>query len=303
MAVTILGMDIGGTNLRSGFVNDRYELSEFRISSSQSICGDHAPENLADYIRGVIKETGVQPAAVSIGFPSTLDRARKRLLSTPNLDGLNDLDMVSRLEDALHLPVYIDRDVNLLFLYDCYANQLSGDVMIGCYVGTGFGNVIAIGGEILVGKNGVAAELGHIPVRGLDMDCPCGNIGCVEMIASGKALKALQEKYYPEESISALFSLHADEAPIRAFINDLALPIATEINILDPDDVILGGGVLQMDGFPKAALEASIRAHARKPYPEQALCFHYSGEKQENGVIGAGINALKQMHKEKGYKA
>lgn len=300
MAVTILGLDIGGTNLRSGFVNDRFELTDFHISSSQTICGENAPENLAEYIRGMIRETGIQPTAVSIGFPSTLDKARKRLLSTPNLEGLNNLDMVERLEQALRLPVYIDRDVNLLFLYDCHANHLSGDVMIGCYVGTGFGNVIAIGGEILIGKNGVAAELGHIPVRGLKADCPCGNVGCVEMIASGKALKILQETVYPGESIASLFSLHATEAPLLEFINDLALPIATEINILDPDDVILGGGVLQMEGFPKAALEAAIRLHARKPYPEQALCFHYSGEKQENGVIGAGINAMKQMHRQKG---
>lgn len=300
MAVTILGLDIGGTNLRSGFVNDRFELSDFHISSSQTICGENATEKLAEYIRGMIRETGITPTAISIGFPSTLDKARKRLLSTPNLDGLNDLDMVQRLEDALHLPVYIDRDVNLLFLYDCHANHLNGNVMIGCYVGTGLGNVIAIGGEILVGKNGVAAELGHIPVRGLNVDCPCGNVGCMEMIASGKALKILQETFYSEESIATLFSLHTNEQPLLDFINDLALPIATEINILDPDDVILGGGVLQMEGFPKAVLEAAIRLHARKPYPEQALKFHYSGEKQENGVVGAGINALNQMRRQKG---
>jgi len=173
-------------------------------------------------------------------------------------------------------------------------------VMIGCYVGTGFGNVIALGGEILVGKNGVAAELGHIPVRGLKLDCPCGNRGCVEMIASGKALKTLQETWYPEDSIADVFTLHAMEAPVRAFINDLALPIATEINILDPDEIILGGGVLQMDGFPKETLENAIRLHTRKPYPAESLVFHYSGEKQENGVIGAGILALRKRLKEKG---
>ena len=300
MAVTILGMDIGGTNLRSGFVNDRYALSNFRISSSQTICGENATENLLTYIREVILDTGIQPTAISIGFPSTLDKDRKHLLSTPNLEGFNDLNIVERLENALGIRVYIDRDVNLLFLHDCYTNHLTGDVMIGCYVGTGFGNVIAIGGEILVGKNGVAAELGHIPIRGLTLGCPCGNVGCVEMIASGKALKVLQEKYYPTEPITSLFTKHAGEAPLTNFINDLALPIATEINILDPDDVILGGGVLQMDDFPKASLEQAIRIHTRKPYPEQALRLLYSGEKQENGVIGAGINAFKQMHKEKG---
>lgn len=302
MAV-ILGMDIGGTNLRSGFVDERFELTDFRITSSQTICGGNAPEKLAAYIRGRIAENREKPVAVSIGFPSTLDKDRKRLLSTPNLEGLNNLDMVAQLEQALGLPVYIDRDVNLLFYCDCYAHHLTGNVMIGCYVGTGFGNVIALDGEILVGKNGVAAELGHIPVRGLKQDCPCGNEGCVEMIASGKALIALQENHYPGESFVDIFARHAKDEPIRAFINDLALPIATEINILDPDEIILGGGVLQMEGFPKDALEAAIRSHTRKPYPEAALSFHYSGEKQENGVIGAGILAFRKRAKEKENEA
>ncbi|MEA4999784.1 MAG: allose kinase [Candidatus Limiplasma sp.] len=302
MLPTILGMDIGGTNLRSGFVDERLGLTGFRIHSSQQFCGEHAVERLADYIRSEIKAWGTVPTAVAIGFPSTLDRARKRLLSTPNLEGLDDLDMVDELTKRIDLPVFIDRDVNLLFHHDCHANHLSGQVIIGCYIGTGLGNVIAIGGEILVGKNGVAAELGHIPVRDLDADCPCGNVGCVEMIASGKALKALQEKHYPKEMIADIFVAHGSEAPLMRFINDLALPIATELNILDPDEIILGGGVLQMEGFPKAALEAAIRFHTRKPYPERALRFHYSCEKQENGVIGAGLLAFKEL-KRKGMLA
>ena len=303
MAETILGLDIGGTHLRSGFVGEGYALSDFSLMSSQHICGPDAVDRLAAYIRGKITRRGEMPRAVSIGFPSTLDRERRRLLSTPNLEGFNDLDMADRLEAALGLPVFIDRDVNLLFLYDCHVNHLQGNVIVGCYVGTGFGNVIAIGGEILVGKNGVAAELGHIPVRGLELDCPCGNRGCVEMIASGKALKTLQEAFYPRETISSIFRLHAQETPVARFINDLALPIATEINILDPDEVILGGGVLQTEDFPRQALEAAIRYHTRKPYPERALSFHYSDEKQENGVIGAAIRARRELQKQKELRA
>ena len=112
MAPTILGLDIGGTNLRSGFVDEQYALTGFRISSSQLICGDNAPEKIAAYIRGTIAEAGILPVAIAIGFPSTLDRNRRKLLSTPNLEGLNNLNMAERLEDALSMPVYIDRDVN-----------------------------------------------------------------------------------------------------------------------------------------------------------------------------------------------
>lgn len=295
MGKSILGMDIGGTNLRSGFVDEQYRLTDFTITSSGRICGENAPAKLEKYIRDILHTTGRTPDAISIGFPSTLDKTRKKLLSTPNLDGFDNMDMVDYLENALKLPVFIDRDVNLLFLYDCHAHKLTGDIMIGCYIGTGLGNVVAIHGEILIGKNGVAAELGHIPMRGVKSKCSCGNVGCVEVIASGKALHEMQAKLYPSETIYEIFQNHADDEPVVTFINDLSLPISTEVNILDPDVVILGGGVIQMEGFPKERLENAIRFHARKPYPEKGLRICYSTEKQENGVIGAGIRALKSM--------
>ena len=75
----------------------------------------------------------------------------------------------------------------------------------------------------------------------------------------------------------------------------MAETVATEVNLFDPDCVILGGGLLQMTGFPRAALERAVHEYARKPYPEQNLDIRYSRPNQRNGVIGAAIYAYKRM--------
>ena len=297
MKPLVFGMDIGGTHMRSGFVDEARQLSHFDIARSEMIRGEQAVQRLAEYIRNRIAEAEINPVAIAIGFPSALDKARKRLLSTPNIEGLNGVDMVDELEALLQRPVYIERDVNLLFLHDCCAHQLQGDVIIGCYVGTGFGNVVSIRGEILTGKNGVAAELGHIPLLGMQERCPCGNIGCAEMYAAGKGLEEIRKKAFPDTPIEQLWVLHANTAELDGFLECLSIPVATEINILDPDAVILGGGVFYMTGFPRKRFEEALLRHVRKPYPADNLYLLYSEEKQENGVIGAGILAFARMKK------
>ena len=140
-----------------------------------------------------------------------------------------------------------------------------------------------------LGKTGAEGELGHIPVKGNDLVCGCGNVGCVETIASGMYLEQLVEKRFPETPIKQAFVEHADDPALVEFIDNLSLPITTAINILDPDAVIIGGGVSVMPGFPRERLMERIHARARKPEPNASLEVVFSQPRQENGVIGAGI--------------
>lgn len=298
----VLGMDIGGTNMRFGLVDEQYQLSSFTIQSTRLIldCEDSI-EKLVKCVRGYCNTFlgGQLPTAISAGFPSTIDKAQRIVISTPNIKVLQNLAVADVMEQALGIPTFINRDVNFLFLYDMYYHQLNQEATIlGFYVGTGLGNAISIGGKLLLGKNGVAAELGHIPVLGRSEPCGCGNSGCIEMFASGKYLEKLQEKRFSGTLISEMFVRHKEEPELIAFIDYLSLPIATEINIFDPDYVILGGGIVQMKEFPIALLEECIHQHTRKPYPNLNLELLYSSPKQENGVIGAGIYAYKRFESE-----
>lgn len=293
---SVIGVDIGGTHVRLGAVNRQYELSHFEMLPTASLVGprllDALAEVLLDYVARNLP-AGKPPRAFALGFPSTLNRERTRVLSTPNVPGLDNIDMVAEMQQRLKLPVYIDRDVNMLFRYDVQTQRLpTAGVALGCYIGTGLGNVIAIDGRILFGKNGVAAELGHIPVMGRHDPCGCGNAGCMELYASGKALAALREAHFADTSFEALFVRHGADARLEEYVRCLALPVAMEINLLDPEYVILGGGVLHMPNFPHRRLEQYIRQYARKPYPAENVCLYYTHMAQENGVIGAGIYAF-----------
>ena len=190
---------------------------------------------------------------------------------------------------------YIGKYIYKLLLFDMEDLGIPADCTVcGIYFGTGIGSAIMIDGKILLGKNGTAAELGHIPVVGNSRRCVCGNIGCVETLISGGALEHIQAERFPGTPINRLFRDHRDAGELQKFVAGMGQVAATEINLIDPDFLILGGGLLQMEDFPKEALEKAIFTYTRKPYPAENLQIRYTRSEQSNGVIGAAIGAEKR---------
>jgi len=293
-----VGVDIGGTNLRIGCVDEKYDLFDFVQVPQDTVLYGESPDNLAGFIKEYIdkhKKAGTV-AGVCVGFPAPLDKNREIVLNAPNIQGFNGVNAKAVLQKHLDLPVFIEKDTNLLITYDIIKHKISeDDTVIAFYVGTGLGNAIIIEGKMLTGFNGAAGELGHTPVWGNEHECSCGSIGCVEPLVAGKYLAAIREKYYPDTNISDLFVKHGNDKRIEEYIWNMAIPFATEINIIDPSTVILGGGVISMEMFPIETLIKAIRFYTRKPLPEANLKFIISENQQESGVIGAGIHTFKQI--------
>ncbi len=299
----MIGVDVGGTNTRIGLVDRSGRLLDFGIVSTASLqkdgdfCGNFC-DVLAEYRR--LNQNRGDICGISLGFPSTVDKDRRRLLSTPNIRNMDDIPIVDEVSARIPLPVFLEKDVNMLISYDINYFHIDGSCsVIACYIGTGLGNAMYLKGEILRGKNGVAGELGHIPVLGKKEVCGCGNEGCMENYASGRYLEELCSRCFPDVPLKRIFTEHAAHPEIQKFIELLSLPVATEINIFDPDYIILGGGILQMPDFPKGLLEEKIYKHARKPFPAGNLNILYSPLAQENGVIGAGIYGFRQLDHQK----
>ncbi|SCJ79313.1 D-allose kinase [uncultured Clostridium sp.] len=292
----VLGIDIGGTNLRLGLVDRQGQVEGLQVQlSAVLVTGDPIGalhSSIADYCA----RQGTMPEAVAIGLPSSISRDRQRVYSTPNLPGFDDLEIPGPLSARLGLPVFLERDVNFLLQWDIHQCGLQGlENILGFYVGTGFGNAIYLNGRFYLGKNGVAGELGHIPLYGVEEACPCGNTGCAEVRCSGRALQKLAARRYPGEEIGQLFLRHGQEAPLRQFIQELALPVAAEVTLLDPDAVILAGGVVAMPGFPKKMLLDEILHRVRKPYPAQGLRLLFPEHSKRSGVAGAGLYAFERL--------
>ena len=289
----IIGADIGGTRVRCGAVSEKGTLTAFEIKATADFMKNSTfLEGFVDYLAAFASKH--QSTGISAGFPSTIDKKRRVLLSTPNIPGLDNVPIADILESRINGSVWIDKDVNHLLLCDMARLNLPHDLdILGFYIGTGFGNAIFMNGKLVHGAHGAAGELGHIPFRNMKECCSCGNTGCSEIYASGKALKNIRDIHFPDTALEEIFNCHLQHEAIETFIDDLAITIAAEINILDPDCIIIGGGLPQMKGFPFKMLEKKILSCARKPYPAEGLVIHYSKGDQTDGVVGAAINGFR----------
>ncbi|MGN0467104.1 MAG: allose kinase [Acutalibacteraceae bacterium] len=298
MSILTLGIDIGGTNFRIGTVDENGTIYHFEKNSSSIFTAGNAVEIMAEEIKKYISRYSLDGkiSAAGIGIPAIVSRDKRKIISAPNLKGFDGLDFSFVLEKKLGFRIFLDRDVNFLLQNDI--DTLSFDkskTILGFYVGTGLGNSIYLGGGFYTGKNGAAGELGHIPLLGIDEKCSCGNIGCAEVRCSGKHLEELCQKHFPDTPIRKVFAKHPDSPVLLNFVRGLAVPIAAEINILDPDYVVIGGGVIEMEKFPKKLLNESIFEYVRKPLPFNNLEIYFPIHNQQSGILGSAAFAKENL--------
>ncbi len=297
----LLCMDIGGTNCRMGLCDRVGTLYEKEIVSTETMAEEGFAGALVDRIRAFLKRAEDRYAVrgLAMGFPATIDKARRVVLQAPAIEGADNFTVCDLLENAFGLPVWLEKDVNLLFEYDRKSLGLADEgLAIGIYFGTGIGNAIFYNGKPFLGANGVAGELGHIPQLKNSRECGCGNIGCLEPFGGGKRLAELCKTTHPGANIRTIYRDYLTDPDVRGQVDAMAIAVATEVNILDPAYVVLGGGLLQMEGFPIGYFEQKIRAYVRKPYPERNLRLVYSRPDQENGIVGAAFYGWEQLDRQ-----
>ncbi len=291
-------LELGGTHLRLGIVAEDYSLVRFeklptkRLSDAEDKIGC-----LAELLCPLINEAGKENViAVSMALASLMNKERSVIYSSPMVKGFDHIELKALLEKRLGLPVIMEKDVNILLLYEIQKQSLPGEgIVAGVFLGTGLGNAICIDGRVYKGFSGAACELGHIPVSGLDARCGCGKAGCIEIKACGRLLDTLSKQFGC--GVGDIFLLHGQRAEVRDVIYHFALAIATEVSILDPACVLLGGGILDMPGFPLEDLLNQVRAHVRAPNPRETLRFAFSSGDSMAGVVGAAIHASQLMGK------
>lgn len=293
-----IGIDIGGTNIRIGAVDNNQQVHHFKKIYQKTIFSDdQSITNLTQFLSEYMEENDLRRkvTSISIAIPATINKDCTTVLQAPSLLGFDNLDIVTPLEKEFGIKVYLLKDVWTAALYDLAKQEIETEgVIIAGYIGTGIGNVLLFDGKIYKGYNGVSGELGHIPLLGDTLSCGCGNRGCIENYAGGKYLAKLAEEN--QLDINHLF-VELDSEKIEEYLNYVAMAIATEINIIDPSYVVLGGGVLSMLDFPLNLLEEKIRYYTRKPYPEKNLRLVFAADDAQKGVVGAVMYA-KNMEEE-----
>jgi allose kinase len=295
-------LELGGTHLRLGIVAEDFSLVHFEKlpTALLSEAGDKAgflESLLIPLIDSVGKENVI---AVSMALASLMDKERGIVYSSPMVKGFDNIKLKALLEQRLRLPVYLEKDVNILLLYEINKQSLPAEgIVAGIFLGTGLGNAICIDGKVYKGFSGAACELGHIPVSGLNEYCGCGKAGCIELKACGRLLSALSERLGC--AVEDIFLLHGSDEQVRDVVYHFALAIATEISILDPACVLLGGGVADMPGFPMEVMLNQVRNNVRTPYPRETLRFAFASGDNMAGVVGAAIyvSQITDRHKDR----
>lgn len=292
----IIGIDIGGTFFRIGAVDQDLKAEPFqKVRVKDVIHSGDVLDDLRKFLVNFMSSIPYKAEAIAIGFPATIDRDRTMVVQAPNIPYMERLPVKAYLEEVFHIPVYVERDVCMTMEYDLKKYHIPEcELVAGCYFGTGIGNAIYINGKPLTGKTGAAGEIGHIPADGSKVTCGCGNTGCMENLAGGKYLNGLTQTTFTQTQIGDIFTVHGKDPLLLQFVERMAQTVATEINILDPDYMIVGGGVPNMKDFPRDYLIQKIHESVRKPFPEQELALIFAEDSEEKSVVGAAIYAGKR---------
>lgn len=288
-----LGIDIGGTNTRLLTMNDDlvFVLRENVPTASWSTSADPLA-SLATLISSHFEKLDERPRGVMLGLPGTLSRDRKKVFSLPFIQALDNREVATELGLLIDGPVAMDKDVNHLHFWDLHQLEVMPTVGVGLYLGTGMGNSIWINGDFYHGAHGSSGEIGHIPWLNNTLECPCGKAGCAETLTSGSFLARWAKTHVQApHTIGDVFTHYGDHPEIQEFIMRLGMIIASEMNILDPEHLFLGGGVIGMPDFPKEQLEREIRKHLRGPQPAEGLVITFSLQTGDTGCQGACLAA------------
>lgn len=307
----IVGVDIGGTNLRVGRVpleGGAPPVAVRRRSTRAASGSDLVLGRVVTMIRESVADVGRDDVAgIGLGAPGPLDRASGVVTETPNL-GWRDYPLRDLVAEACGLPTTLDNDANCFTYGEWWMGAGRGcRRLVGITLGTGIGGGIVIDGEIQHGASGVAGEVGHMSVDFRGRRCRCGARGCVEAYASGPAIAARAVEAIPDGGDSILGSMvdgdldevtaevvyraatagdrHADRV-VRDTARTLATAVANLIHLLNPDAVVIGGGVANAGDRLLRPLRREVRRRVFGTH--MRACRIVRGELGDSaGVIGA----------------
>jgi len=270
-----IGIDLGGTKIEGiALGNAGQVLLRRRVATPRN---DYAGTvgAIAALVRGIESATGVR-GSVGVGIPGALSRLTG-LVKNANSTWLNGRPLHGDLEAALGRPVRLANDANCFALSEAVDGAGRGArVVFGVILGTGVGGGIVVDGRLLEGPNAIAGEWGHNPLplpAGDDLPlrrCWCGRAGCIETYLGGPALGREREV--------------DGEAALARYEARLARALAGVINLLDPDVIVLGGGVSNLDRLYDS-VPRLWTAHVFSDHVATRLARHVHGD--SSGVRGA----------------
>jgi fructokinase len=267
---SLWGIDLGGTKVEGVIlesIDSAVPIVRTRVDTEASKGYEHVLGQIAKLVREMEQQSGLKPRAIGIGTPGVID-PKLQTLKNSNTTVLNGKPLQKDLTDLLQLPMILANDANCFALAEAQWGAVkqktpNAQMVFGIIMGTGVGGGIVMDGRIWNGRHGIAGEWGHNFLDESGGPCYCGKTGCVETVISGPAT----ERYYTGltgervklKEIVTRYHAGSDPAAIKTIdrlCHFFGKGVSVITNMLDPDVIVVGGGVGNIDALYGKGLDA-----------------------------------------------
>jgi len=322
-AYHIIGVDIGATKIIAVITNIQGEILEkyhYRIDYPQGDVVDISPELVLESLERVLKKYRRNKShatdriiGIGVGAHGLVDKERGKVIFAPNF-GWRDIYLQKNIEEKFGYKTIIDNDVRVMALGEYwFGHGQNCDCLICVNAGYGIGSGIILNGRLYRGHRSLAGEIGHTTVAEDGPRCNCGDYGCLETVASGPAIAKMVRTRIKRGRESRITDMAADMSQITGELvfeaarqgddlsrqvleeagNYLGIGIANLINIMDPELVLVGGGVSRAGDYVFASLRQAVTSKTMEsPPPISSVKL---GE--ETGAIGSTVLILEELFK------
>lgn len=308
-----IGVDIGGTNVKIAIVDTNGHIVYSNSVPTRAEMGyQYTINNIKSTITLSMKETGIPKeniGGIGVGLPGQIDSVNGIVRLLPNIPGWVDVPLAKILQDEFGLPTKLDNDVRVATLGEYKFGAGKGYKNLICItVGTGIGSGIMVNGQLVRGASLSAGEIGHMTLvdEGGEI-CGCGNTGCLEALASGPAIVKMAYEYimggksckFKEMSVNSSITsqIVAEAAEMGDAVAKtifyrigrwIGIAMANLVNILNPEVIIVGGGVAQAGDILLDPIREQIKRRALKISADTVKVVPAElGESA--GVVGASL--------------
>ena len=296
----VVGVDVGGTNIKLGvvgpsgqvIVRNSFATKPF-ASSKINLIAALAREIEASIITAGLKKKHI--TGVGIGLPGLVDYEKGFVRFLPNIPGWKGVHLKSILQKLVKLPVFVDNDVKIITLAESKFGAGRGVRNLVCLtLGTGVGASLILNGQLYRGEDNAAGELGHMPLNEHGPKCNCGGFGCFEKYVGNRALFALASRVMNKTmTLEEMFEL-AKKGNKKALsfwktaAGHIGNGLVGIVNLLNPRLIIIGGGISHNEKFLFKTITATIRRRAMS-LQGSAFKIKRAQFKDDAGIIGAYV--------------
>ena len=318
----LVGVDLGGTKILAGVFTPQLKLlATAKLSTKPERGFETIVSRIARCIRDAVDEADLslkQVRAIGIGAPGAINTETGEVIFAPNLRW-NDAPLKRDLEKVIEVPVHVENDCNVCAL-GVHEVELEGKPksMVGLFLGTGIGGGLILDGKMWGGFNRTAGEIGHMVIEVGGPKCGCGNRGCFEALASrtaifrrvheaikGGAKSILPEFLKPGEDILDLKSgdlrkaIRKGDKLVEKIVEEAAeytgIAVANLINILNPEYVVLGGGVMDALADEMMSIIVETAHDYAMPGTDKGIQILASKLGDQAGITGSAVLARRAL--------